>query len=230
MTDTNQDPRVGTRWNDLEAPRDTMLAQINIYNDSVTVTTHGHKSHRTHFVHPNDIAHALQGRVTYTSPVLDGKAIWWSAGREGQVLGLWEEPAKRRLAMQRRAFEPPERFDIPLPGLVFACTPGRPPRVFAAKERPTSPDAALYRSPTFNTFDDGRVCPGSHSFPTDPRKAPESFFLSYFSMTGHTTNRSAKYPNDLYQLWQELRELDEYPLDDLIYQTTLGEAMGAHHR
>ena len=46
--------------------------------------------------------------------------------------------------------------------------------------------------PAFNVFRDGRVCPGSHSFPDEVGLIPESFFQSYFSLTGDTRERSKR--------------------------------------
>ena len=52
-----------------------------------------------------------------------------------------------------------------MPGLVFVCSPGRAPWVYAATERPADAEQQLFRMPAFNVFGDGRVCPGSHRFP-----------------------------------------------------------------
>ena len=88
------------------------------------------------------------------------------------------------------------RLRLPMPGLLFVCSPGRAPWVYAAASRPTDPEQQLFRSPTFNTFGDGRVCTGSHTFPEALNEIPESFFESYFSMTGDVRNRSKKHPDD----------------------------------
>jgi hypothetical protein len=113
-----------------------------------------------------------------------------------------------------------------MPGLLFICSPARPPWVFAAKGRPTGEKDELFRAPAFNVFAGGRVCPGSHKFPQEMEKIPESFFQSYFSMTGDLHNRSRKYPDRLMDLWEELNDQPEYPLDDLVFQCTVADAMG----
>ena len=112
-----------------------------------------------------------------------------------------------------------------MPGLVFVCSPGRAPWVYAAAGRPTNPEETLYRIPTFNVFGDGRVCPGSHRFPEDISRIPESFFESFFSTTGDSRQRSYKHPDALADLWAELNGQDEYPLDDLVPQCSVEEAM-----
>ena len=58
--------------------------------------------------------------------------------------------------------------------------------------------------PAFNVFSDGRTCPGSHRFPEEVARIPESFFQSYFSGTGDIRNRSRKHPDDLHALWEDL--------------------------
>ena len=68
-----------------------------------------------------------------------------------------------------------------MPGLIFVCSPGRGPWVYAAKKRPSDPEQQLYRAPAFNVFQDGRVCPGSHRFPEEVDRIPESFFESLVS-------------------------------------------------
>ena len=103
-----------------------------------------------------------------------------------------------------------------MPGLVFVCSPGRAPWVYAAKSRPTGADQQLYRAPAFNVFSDGRACPGSHKFPEEVGLIPESFF----PLTGDTRDRSKKHPGNLLTLWEELDGKSEYPIEDLVPQCT----------
>ena len=112
-----------------------------------------------------------------------------------------------------------------MPGLVFVCSPGRPPWVYAALNRPTGPEQHLFRAPAFNVFRDGRVCPGSHRFPEEVGLIPESFFQSYFSLTGDSRDRSKKHADNLQALWEEIDGKTEYPVEDLVPQCTVGQAM-----
>ena len=129
------------------------------------------------------------------------------------------------VALQREAFKPPVRFRIPMPGLLFVCSPGRTPWVYAAKSRPAGAEQQLYRAPAFNVFVDGRVCPGSHTFPEEVGMIPDFFFQSFFSMTGDTRDRSKKHPDNLHALWEELDGKRKYPLQDLVPQCTVAQAM-----
>jgi len=103
-----------------------------------------------------------------------------------------------------------------MPGLIFLCSPGRPPRVFAAKKRPGDAHQVIYHAPLFNVFGDGRTCPGTHHYPVDIDGIPESFFTSFFTREAIYGGRSKKYPKDLLQLWEELDGQKRYPLSDLV--------------
>ena len=97
----------------------------------------------------------------------------------------------------------------------------------AALERPTKPEQQLYRAPAFNVFRDGRVCPGSHRFPEDVGLIPESFFQSFFSLTGDTRERSKRHPDNLQALWEELDGKADYPVEDLVPQCSVAHVMAA---
>ena len=155
-----------------------------------------------------------------------GNAIWWGQGETGQVVALWRPPQVWPVALQREAFKPPARLRLPMPGLVFVCSPGRAPWVYAATSRPTGPEQHLFRAPAFNVFGDGRVCPGSHRFPEEVGLIPESFFQSYFSLTGDSRNRSKKHPDNLHRAMGGARWTDcSTRLKDLVPQCTVGQAM-----
>ena len=149
----------------------------------------------------------------------------WNQGETGQVVALWRPPQVWSVALQREAFKPPARLRLPMPGLVFVCSPGRAPWVYAATSRPTDAEQRLFRAPAFNVFRDGRVCPGSHKFPEEVGLIPESFFQSYFSLTGDSRDRSKKHADNLIALWEELDGKTEYPMEDLVPQCTVGQAM-----
>ena len=103
-----------------------------------------------------------------------------------------------------------------MPGLIFVCSPGRPPKVYAAKKRPAKPRDTIYHAPLFNVFPDGRTCQGTHKYPEKIEEIPESFFTSFFSLEAGITGRSKKYPNNLLRLWEEVDGKKRYPLRDLV--------------
>jgi hypothetical protein len=88
--------------------------------------------------------------------------------------------------------------------------------VYAVKKRPTKPTDPVYKAPCFNVFQNGRVCPGTHTFPKEPAGVPESFFVSFFSPTGDHFDRSKRCPQNLALLWKRLDGTDAYPNKDLV--------------
>ncbi|MCY4623964.1 MAG: hypothetical protein OXC99_03050 [Chloroflexi bacterium] len=210
-----------------EAPRDALRLQLEVYEETVLLRGFDADLSWVRTVSADTVAHAVTRHLGFSSGLLPKDALWWQQGETGRVVALWRPPRVWAVALQREAFKPPARLRLPMPGLVFVCSPGRAPWVYAARERPTDPEEQLYRAPAFNVFSDGRACPGTHRFPEEVDAIPESFFQSYFSGTGDTRNRSRKHPDDLHALWEELDGKSDYPLDDLVPQCTVDHALAA---
>ena len=208
-----------------EAPRDALRLQLEVYEETVLLRGFDADLAWVRTVSADAVAHAVTRHLGFSSGLLPQDALWWQQGETGQVVALWRPPRVWAVALQREAFKPPARLRLPMPGLVFVCSTGRAPWVYAARERPTDPEEQLYRAPAFNVFADGRACPGTHRFPEEVDAIPESFFQSYFSGTGDTRNRSRKHPDDA--LWEELDGKSAYPLDDLVPQCTVAHAVAA---
>ena len=208
-----------------DIPRDQLLLQLEIYNENIILRRFESEKAWVTNISADALAHTLTQHIKATSGLLPENALWWDRGDAGQNVALWRPPRVWPVALQREAFQPPIRLRLPMPGLVFVCTPGRPPAIYAALERPTDGEQQLYRAPTFNTFSNGRTCPGSHKFPENVAEIPESFFESYFSMTGDSRFRSKKYPENLLDLWEELDGHTEYPTEDLVAQCTVDDIM-----
>ena len=226
MTTTNDVDR--TEWSlpvQDDLPRDTLQAQLEVYGE--TILLRGFEADRTwvRTVSADEIASVFTRHLGFSSGLLPENALWWNQGETGRVVALWRPPQVWPVALQREAFQPPARLRLPMPGLVFVCSPGRAPWVYAALERPSDPEQQLYRAPAFNVFRDGRVCPGSHRFPEAVERIPESFFQSFFSLTGDSQGRSKQHPDNLQALWEELDGKAEYPVEDLVPQCTVGHAM-----
>jgi hypothetical protein len=182
---------------------------------------------KTKLVSALDIAHALARELDLTTGPLPTDALWWAKTASGIRVAIWREPRVWTVWLRESYTAPPRRLRLPMPGLVFVCLPTRqPPYVFAAQRRPRSPDDPLFHCPTFNVFDSGRVCTGWHPFPADPARLPEEFFRSHFSVAGDTARgKSRQYPDDVGQLWSELRGRRAYPLDDLVPQLRVADAL-----
>ena len=98
------------------------------------------------------IANVFTQHLGSSSGLLPQDALWWNQGETGQVVALWRPPQVWSVALQLEAFKPPARLRLPMPGLVFVCSPGRAPWVYAALSRPTDPEQQLFRVPAFNVF------------------------------------------------------------------------------
>ena len=219
-----------TRWSlpdEMEVPRDELKIQLEIYEETILLRGFEDGGGWVRPVSADGIANALTQHLGFSSGLLPEDAIWWNQSEAGQMVALWRPPRVWPVALQREAFAPPARLRLPMPGLVFVCSPGRAPWVYAAKSRPVDPDQELLRAPAFNVFGDGRACPGSHTFPEEVGLIPESFFRSFFLATGDTRNRSKKHPDNLLALWEELDGKTEYPIEDLVPQCTVAEVMAA---
>ena len=217
-----------TQWSlpgQTAAPRDELQVQLEVYRETILLRGFEHDAVWVRTVSADAVADVFTQHLGFSSGLLPEDALWWCQGETGQVVGLWRPPQVWSVALQREAFAPPARLRLPMPGLVFVCSPGRAPWVYAALDRPTDPEQHLFRAPAFNVFGDGRVCPGSHRFPEEVGLIPESFFQSYFSLTGDTRNRSQKHPDTLQALWEELDGTADYPTEDLVPQCTVAHAM-----
>ena len=200
----------------LGVPPDELKVRLDFYGDSVMLYSLDEGVIRTRVVSARDITMALLSEVPLSSGLLPKDALWWKQGKEGVEVALWRSARVWATALQLEAFKPAQRFKLPMPGLIFICSPGRPPRVFAAKKRPRDAKQVIYHAPLFNVFGDGRTCGGTHKFPVDIGEIPESFFASFFTREASYRGRSRKYPEDLLKLWEELDGKTRYPLGDLV--------------
>lgn len=207
------------RWSlpkGIEIPPDELQARLDFYRESVVLYLVDKELTTTKMVSTRDIALAFLHEIPLDSGLLPENALWWSQGKEGIELALWQPPKVWRLALQLEPFKPPRRMTLPMPGLIFVCSPARPPRVYAAKKRPKSLEDKIYHAPLFNIFNDGTTCPGTHKFPENVAEIPQSFMVSFFTATAQYKGRSKKYPKDLLPLWEEIEGQKKYPLGDLV--------------
>ena len=200
----------------LEVPPDELKCRLDFYQDTVILYLVDKGVITTRMVSARDVALALLREVPLRSGVLPEGTLWWGQGKEGVEVALWRPPKVWPVALMTEPFKPPKRLRLPMPGLIFVCSPGRPPKVYAAKKRPTHARDGIYHAPLFNLFRDGRTCPGTHKFPEKIEEIPESFFTSFFSREAQFSGRSKKYPDDLLRLWEELDGKERYPIKDLV--------------
>ena len=165
-----------TQWSlpgPTEVPRDDLKVQMEVYGETILLRGFDGDSVWVRTVSADEIANVFTQHLGFSSGLLPEDALWWNQGETGQSVALWRPPQVWSMALQREAFKPPARLRLPMPGLVFVCSPGRAPWAYAALSRPADPEQLLFRIPAFNVFADGRVCPGSHRFPEEMDKIPE---------------------------------------------------------
>jgi hypothetical protein len=218
MTEITTEPQ-GYQWalpESLEVPPDELKARLDFHQDSIILYLLDQGVITTRVVSARDITLALLREVRLGSGLLPEGALSWAQGKAGVEVALWRSARVWLVALETEPFKLPRRLKLPMPGLIFICSPGRPPKVYAAKRRPTSLEDVIYHAPLFNVFSDGRTCPGTHKYPESITEVPDSFFISFFTPTGDYKGRSKKYPDDLLRLWEELDGKERYPLKDLV--------------
>lgn len=210
---------------DLKVPADPLRCRLDFHHQAVVMTLFRPETAERRIVSALDVSHALASELSFGSGLLPSQTLWWANTRQGPIFALYVEPKVRKLALQEEANKPPRRFTIPLPGLIFLCSPGKPPWVFAVKKRPTKETDIVYKAPFVNVYDDGRSCPGSHNYPTRVADIVESFFVSFFSPTGSWRNRSVRFPQSVIDLWEYLDKKKRFPNDDLVQHGTIKDLM-----
>ena len=209
-----------------DLPRDTLEMQLEVYKETILLRGFEGDTNWVRTVSADEIANVFIQHIGVSSGLLPKDALWWGQGETGQVVALWRPPRVWPVALQREAFKPPARLRLPMPGLVFVCSPARAPWVYAALSRPTGPQTSnSTRCPHSTSSATGGPAPEVTGSREEVGLIPESFFQSYFSGTGDTRERSKKHPDNLHALWEELDGKTEYPVEDLVPQCTVAQAM-----
>lgn len=174
---------------------------------------------------------AVAADAHFETGILPPHALWCGLTPAGQRTMIFVPARVWAVKLREKFGGPVERFAVPMPDLVFMCLRGGgAPYVWAVRGRPAGADAPSYRMPTYNVFDTGRICVGSHPFPDDPARVPGEFFDSYFSPDGQFHDRSIRHPRSIRDLWRELDGRRTFPRDDLVPQFTFADACHAGSR
>lgn len=218
----------GYNWNvakELDVPPDPLILRLDFHQSAVVMHIFQEGMNSTKIVSAMDIAHALASDLPFSSGLLPANCLWWRNSREGPVYALWEPAQLRKIALQEKAGQPPRRFVIPLPGLIFLCLPGRPPWAYAAKKKPAKLTDLVYKAPLANVFANGRTCPGNHRYPADVSQVMDSFFRSFFSPAAELEGRSVRFPKNITHLWEFLDGKKDFPLEDLVKHGTVKDLL-----
>jgi PRTRC genetic system protein B len=206
-------------------PPDELKLRLDFYSQAIVMHVIEEGVIQNRIVSAEDISRTLARQIGVSSGLLPEGTLWWRQQPEGAQVAIWRRPQATRVALQEEMFQPADRYTLPMPGLLFLCSPGRPPWLWATKKRPTSPDDILYHAPCFNVFRKGESCPGTHRYGQDVGQIPEEFFTAFFTRAADSRVRSHKYPEDLKALWQELDGKRRFPTDDLVEYCRLKDIM-----
>ena len=139
-----------TQWSlpgPADMPRDTLQMQLEVYKETILLRGFENDAAWVRTVSADGIANVFTQHLGFSSGLLPDEALWWNQGETGQVVALWRPPQVWSVALQREAFKPPARLRLPMPGLVFVCSPGRAPWVYAATGPAHRPRAAALPGP-----------------------------------------------------------------------------------
>jgi PRTRC genetic system protein B len=209
----------------VEVPPDELKLRLDFYCDSIILYLLDKGVITTKQVSAREISLAILAEIVLNSGLLPKDTLWWKQGKSGVEVALWRPPKIWAVALQQEAFKPARRFKLPMPGLIFICSPVRAPAVYAVKKRPQSPGEYVYHAPLFNVYEKGSTCPGTHRYPQEIEKIPESFFSAFFTQGAMHTGRSQKYPDNLLKLWEEIDGKPKYPQADLVKMGTIGDLL-----
>lgn len=201
---------------DLGIPPDKLRARLDFYHQAVVLNIYDSEVTTTRVVSAMDVAHALANDLSFGTGLLPPGTVWWRNTRGGPIYAIYVEPKIWKVALELSLKKRPRRFNLPMPGLLFLCAPGRPPWVYAVKKKPTKETDNIYNAPLCNLYQNGRSCPGTHQYPTRVADMVQSFFASFFTATADLRNRSTMYPESVVNLWESLDKKKKFPVADLV--------------
>ncbi len=223
----------GFKWavpEELGIPPDKLRARLDFYHQAVVLNIYDTEVTTTRVVSARDVAHALANDLAFGTGLLPPATIWWHNTRGGPVHAIYVERKIWKVALQLDVKAPPRRFNLPMPGFIFLCSPGRPPWVYAVKKKPTKETDNVYNAPLCNIHENGRSCAGTHHYPTRVADMVPSFFTSFFTATAHLRNRSKRYPTNVVALWEYLDNKKSFPVADLVWLGTVRDLMDMEMR
>lgn len=201
---------------ELGIPADELRLRVDFYHQSTVMTFFQGDIVETRQVDAMDIVHALARDLSFGTGLLPPGTIFWRNTKNGPFHALYVEPRMWKVALQTDVNQPPRRYNLPMPGLIFLCSPGRAPWVYAAKGKPTKESDDIFNAPLCNIHSNGQSCAGTNKYPTRVADMVQSFFLSFFTASADLTKRSHTYPKNIVQLWAALDGKPTFPLTDLV--------------
>ena len=125
-----------------DLPRDTLQVQLEVYGETALLRGFEADRNWVRTVSADEIANVFIRHLGFSSGLLPDNALWWNQGETGQMVALWRPPQVWPVALQREAFQPPARLRLPMPGLVFVCSPARRPGSTPPWNGPATPSSS----------------------------------------------------------------------------------------
>ena len=217
-----------TQWSlpgPADMPRDELQMQLEVYKETILLRGFESDSTWVRTVSADAIANVFTQHLGFSSGLLPQEALWWNQGETGQVVALWRPPQVWSVALQREAFKPPARLRLPMPGLVFVCSPGRAALGLRRNEPAHRPRAASLPGPRLQRLQRRAGLPRKPPVPrgggADTGVLLPVLLLAYRRFTGPLEEA----PDNLQALWEEIDGTTAYPTEDLVPQCTVGQAM-----
>jgi hypothetical protein len=201
---------------ELEIPPDKLRARLDFFHQAVELSIFDGEVVTTRVISALDVAHALANDLAFGTGLLPSETLWWLNTRGGPVYAIYVEPKVWRVALELDINTPPRRFNLPMPGLIFLCSPGKAPWVYAVKKKPTKETDDIFNAPLCNIHENGKSCAGTHHYPTRVADIVRSFFTAFFTATANLKRRSTLYPDNVVRLWEYLDGKKKFPVSDLV--------------
>ena len=175
-----------------DMPRDKLNLQLEVYDETILLRGFEGDNDWVKTVSADEIANVFIQHLGFSSGLLPQEALWWNQGETGQVVALWRPPQVWPVALQREAFKPPARLRLPMPGLVFVCSPARPPgstRRWSGRQTPSRCSTRCPPSTSSGTGGSAPEATGSQRR-SDSYRSPSSSPTSPAPATARSGRRS----------------------------------------
>jgi hypothetical protein len=215
---------------ELKVPPDTLRARIDFFHQSIRLTVIGQDISKVKMVSAADIARILAENLSFGSGLIPEGTLWYCNTHSGPLYALYEKPRVWPAVLATGIDEEARHYKLPMPGLIFLCSPGIAPWVFAVKRKPLKETDEVFHAPLSNIHQNGRSCGGTHQYPGSVSKIPASFFEAFFTSSASVRDRSIRHPGNILGLWDEIDGLKKYPMEDLVHFGTIKDLLNMEMR
>jgi len=212
---------------ELGIPADPLRLRLDFHHQVAVMTYFQGDVVTTKQVDAMDVAHALASGLSFGSGLLPPDTLWWQNTRGGPVYALYVEPKIWKLALQEDIKKAPQRFNIPLPRLIFLCMPGQAPWVYAV-EKATNQRGGYCLPGAAGQYILITAAPAPEAINILPgiSEVVQSFFISFFSATAELIQPVEEIPQERTATLEVPGwEKEVFPNDDLIEHGTISDLM-----